>query len=316
MLDLRNFFKNHFDTREVSDDNLHKFAEDHLGRLTAHNTGGKYAALIATTTTLHNKFFTCIKQEDQAFTSQQSKTKQTDTIMSEFLAQISRKEGAVRSEFGKDSPEYQEFFPAGLTEYHAMTKSNAELLMERIVSKAKLYEDTLGTKFLQIFTDLLESYQTAREIQLTTMGDVDRHKSDAAQAREELTTQLAKNLLLIAAEYIGQPERLSDFFSQEIVRRKITKDDGTVADTVPANTTQVIESQGITDATEITFTNTGNVPLRIGRSTAENTLPDDTSMVVQVGKGLTVKASGLGVGNYLNVKNSTDQVGAYEVLLL
>lgn len=316
MLDLRTFFKNHFNTREVSDDNLRKFVEDHLNRMISHNGSAVYATYIQDTQVLYDKFNTFIKQEDQTFTAQQGKTLLTDKILSEFVSLVSRKEGAVRSEFGKDSPEYQEFFPSGLNEYHQVSKANAEMLMERMRNKGQIYVTTLGQNFVTLFSDILNNYLAARNGQLQAMGEVDGLKSDALNARNALSIQLMKNLLFIALQYVGQTDRLDDFFSQEIVRRKNTTEDGKSTETAPANKITNIESQGITANTEVNFENTGTVPLRIGLSNDETTLPLGTGTTVLPGKQAIVTVSLLGSGDYLNVENATNIDGEYMVLLL
>ena len=85
MLDLRTFFKNHFNTKEVSDDNLRKFTEDHINRMIANNQSGLYTQYIQDTQVLYDKFNTFIKTEDQTFTAQQGRTIQTDKILSNFF---------------------------------------------------------------------------------------------------------------------------------------------------------------------------------------------------------------------------------------
>ena len=144
MLDLRTFFKNHFDTREVSDDNLRKFVEDHLNRMISHNGNAVYTTYIQDTQVLYDKFNTFIKQEDQTFTAQQGKTLLTDKILSEFVALVSRKEGAVRSEFGKDSPEYQEFFQ------RSSNRLNLHTALRQLL-ELPLSQDIMSDSYFQVF---------------------------------------------------------------------------------------------------------------------------------------------------------------------
>jgi hypothetical protein len=316
MLDLRTFFKNHFNTREVSDDNFRKFVEDHLNRMISNNTTNLYTSYIQDTQVLYDKFNTYIKSEDQTFTAQQGKTMLTDRILSDFVALVSRKEGAVRSEFGKDSPEYQEFFPLGLNEYHQVSKANAEMLMERMRNKGQIYVNALGQNFVTLFSDMMGAYLHARNEQLQKMGEVDTLKSDAMRARNDLSLQVMKNLLFISLQHIGYTDRLDDFFSQEIIRRRSSTDDGSISETAPANSITNIESQGITANTEVNFENTGTVPLRIGLSNDDNTLANNQGATVLAGKTMIVTASLLGSGDYLNVENTSNNDGKYNVLLL
>ncbi|MFN0203653.1 MAG: hypothetical protein ACKVTZ_19155 [Bacteroidia bacterium] len=316
MLDLRTFFKNHFNTREVSDDNLRKFVEDHLNRMVANNSTGLYTQIIQDTQVFYDTFNTFIKQEDQTFTSQQGKTMLTDKILADFIALVSRREGTVRAEFGKDSPEYQEFFPMGLNEYHQVSKANAEMLMERMRNKGILYVNNVGQGFVTAFSTILTDFLAARNTQLQVMGEVDTLKSNAAQARQALSIQLMKNLLFIAMQFVGETDRTDDFFSQEMISRKISNENGSNKEAAPANKIINIESQGIIPTTEITFENTGTVPLRIGLSNDDISLPSNVGTVVQSGKLLISTASLLGTGTYLNVENSTNIDGEFTALIL
>ena len=318
MLDLRNFFKNHFDSALVSDDNLRKFAEDHIQRLTSNNTNGQYQQLLNDIQPLYDDFNTIIKKEDQTYSQQQGKTMTTDNILSDFVQMVSRKEGAVRSEFGKDSPEYQEFFPMGLSEYHQVSKANAEMLMERMRNAGQNYVGTLGTNFVTIFDTFLTDYIAARQAQLQTIAKVGSLKSDAESSREKLTKQLMRNLLIISADFIGHPDRLDDYFDQSIVRRPNSKNDGTVASVAPANSITNIESQGLTQTTEVTFNNLSSVPLRIGMSGDNVSLPTNIGLTVSPNSTEVTTISSLGDPNdtFLNVENVSGNNADYEVLII
>lgn len=318
MLDLRNFFKNHFDSIQISDDNLRKFSEDHLQRLTANNTGGQYTPLLSDTQILYDDFNTLIKKEDQIYSQQQGKTITTDNIISDFVQMVSRKEGAVRSEFGKDSAEYQEFFPNGLSEYHQISKANAEMLMERMRNAGQLYVAQLGQNFVTLFDTFLANYITARQQQLQAIAKVGSLKSDAEIAREKLTKQLMRNLLMVSANFVGSIDRLDDYFDQSIIRKQNSKNDGTMSATAPANSVTNIESQGLLPTTEVTFNNLSNVPLRIGMGSDNVSLPSNVGLVVAPNSTEVTTISSLGNANdtFLNVENTSNIHADYEVLLI
>jgi hypothetical protein len=318
MLDLRNFFKNHFNSSQISDDNLRKFSEDHLQRLTANNIGNQYASLLTDTQVLYNDFNTFLKKEDQTFSQQQGKTLTTDNVISDFVQMVSRKEGAVRSEFGKDSAEYQAFFPNGLLEYHQVSKANAEVLMERMKYAGQLYVAQLGQNFVIIFDTFFNNYITARQQQLQTIAKVGALKSDVEIARGKLTNQLMRNLLIISADFIGYTDRLDDYFDQSIIRRANSKNDGTVVSVSPANSVTNIESQGLTQTTEITFNNLSAVPLRIGMSSDNVSLPANIGLTIAPNATELTTISSLGNANdtFLNVENLSNVHADYEVLLI
>ncbi|MGL4360538.1 MAG: hypothetical protein ACRCSM_08590, partial [Sediminibacterium sp.] len=302
--------------REVSDDNLRKFVEDHLNRMVANNSTGLYSQIIQDTKILYDSFNSFIKQEDQSFTSQQGKTMLTDKILADFIALVSRREGTVKAAFGKESPEYQEFFPLGVNEYHQVSKANAEMLMERMRNKAIFYINEIGQGFVTVFSTILADFLAARKHQLQVMGEVDALKSNTAQARHALSIQLMKNLLFIAMQFVGETDRTDDFFSQEMIRRKTSYENVNHKEIAPANSIINIESQVVIPTTEIIFENTGTVSLRIGVSDDKTTLPHQVGTVIQAGKRFISTANLLGTGSFLNVENDTGIDGEFLVLVV
>ncbi len=233
MLDLRRLFENQFDSRTISDDRLRKFTADHIQRLIANNKDGKYGALIQVTQTLYNDYFGAIKSEDVRVSEKQAKTLSKDEAKLNFINAIRQKEGIIRGHWGKDSPQYREFFPRGLVEYSRCTLTNVEKLMSRLTALAEKYKETLGQEFVDLFTRLQNEFVTVREEQLQKFGKVSDLKQLTRDKREALTTQLTKNLLSLAIDSIGEPQRVTDFFDQSILRRTPRRANGAEPEPVP-----------------------------------------------------------------------------------
>ena len=104
MINLKTFFKNHFDTKEISDDNIRKFTLDNLQRMIANNVNNILDAIINATVDAYDEYFGAITDEDTAFALQQGRTKTVDDITEAFKDAVSRQEGLVDSKFGKGSP--------------------------------------------------------------------------------------------------------------------------------------------------------------------------------------------------------------------
>ncbi|HLG35930.1 MAG TPA: carboxypeptidase-like regulatory domain-containing protein [Bacteroidia bacterium] len=221
MIRFEHFYKNFFDTKNISDDRLKKFAEHHLGALTANNSGGMFTTLLNDTNTAYNNYFGKISDEDINFAVQQSLTMSADNLIRTFKETVSRKEGLIASTFGTDSPAYQEFFPLGLTEYRHATKANVELLMNRMVSAANAHSAELGAPLAQLFTDILSNYGTARTNQLGKKGAVSANKTATKGARTALEIQLLKNIFYVGFQFAGDVERCTRFFDQSIIRYRI-----------------------------------------------------------------------------------------------
>lgn len=219
MINLKTFFKNHFDTKEISDDNIRKFTLDNLQRMIANNVNNILDAITNATVDAYDEYFGAITDEDTAFALQQGRTKTVDDITEAFKDAVSRQEGLVDSKFGKGSSEYEEFFPQGITEYRTATRQNMPTLTNRMAVTALKYAAQLGDEFVQIFVDFNTNYIAARKTQLEQKGLVSGDKSQTADNRDVVEIQLMKNLLFTASLHVGEPEKLSVYFDQSIVRR-------------------------------------------------------------------------------------------------
>ena len=225
MINMETFFKNHFDTKEISDDNIRKFTEVHLQRLAAKNGGGEFTQMITDTTTAYTNYFGSITDEDTKFAVQQGLTLATNNAVENFKKAVSQKEGLVRATFGKDSAQYQEFFPLGITEYSKATLKNVEMLMQRFVTAANKYAVELGAALETEFQGYLTSYSTARTAQLLKIGEVADSKTDTSFKRDVVEDELMKNVHLIGAMFVGDINTSMDFFDQSFIRDSNGGDD-------------------------------------------------------------------------------------------
>jgi len=233
MMNMETFFKNHFNTKEISDDNMRKFAEIHLQRLAAKNAGGQFTAIITDTTTAYTNYFGSITDEDTKFAVQQGLTIAVNNAVENFKKAVSQKEGIVRGNFGKDSREYQEFFPLGVTEYSKATLQNIQMLMERFVAAANRYTVQLGGALATEFQGYLTAFTTARTSQLLKLGEVADSKTDASFKRDTVENELMKNVHLIGAMYVGDINTCMDFFDQSFVRDSSNEDEEEPAPPTP-----------------------------------------------------------------------------------
>ncbi len=225
MMDLKRLFKNHFNTNKISDDKLRKFAEVHLQRLSANNGTAQFTAMITATTAAYNAYFGSITNEDTKFAIQQGLTVTLNNIVENFKSFVSQKEGIIRGNFGKESAEYQEFFPLGVTEYRQANLQNIETLISRFVGAAERHNATLGAALQSDAENYLTDFQNARTAQLNKIGEVQAQKSETSTTRDVIENELMKNVHLIASMFIGNVDRCMDFFDQSIIRPDETKDE-------------------------------------------------------------------------------------------
>ncbi|RPI60274.1 MAG: hypothetical protein EHM44_10690 [Ignavibacteriales bacterium] len=232
MMDLKRLFKNHFDTKEISDDNLRKFAEIHLERLSANNGTAQFTAMITATTTAYTNYFGAMTNEDTKFAIQQGLTITMNNIVENFKNFVSQKEGIIFGNFGKTSAEYQEFYPNGVSEYRQANLANIETLMSRFFAAAERHQGILGASMQSDAENLLTDFKNARKAQLEKIGEVQAQKSTTSTNRDGIENELMKNVHLIASMFIGDVERCMDFFDQSFIRGN-EKDDEEETPTEP-----------------------------------------------------------------------------------
>jgi hypothetical protein len=225
MMDLKRLFKNHFDTKEISDDNLKKFAEVHLERLSANNGTAQFTTMITATTAAYTAYFGAMTNEDTKFAIQQGLTVTMNNIFENFKKFVSRKAGTIQGQFGKESPEYQEFFPLGLTEYSNAILANIETLMSRFAAASERHSAELGATIQTDAESFLTNYKAARKAQLEKIGEVQAQKSTTSTNRDGIENELMRNVHLIASMFIGQVDRCMDFFDQSFIRGSETEEE-------------------------------------------------------------------------------------------
>lgn len=220
MLNLNTLYKNHFGSRQISDDKIRKFAEINLERLKANNGGGELTQLIADTATALQIYSSAITDEDVKFAKQQGLTIKVKNILKGFKELISRQEGLIRSQFGKKSGEYQEFFPYQKNEYWQCNLKNADLLMDRFHKAAEKYAPQIGDDLRNRLQAMLADFKSTREEQLLKKAEVTDCKTTTSKKRKELEIQLMKNLYYIGYLYTGNIDKCNNFFDQSFLRKK------------------------------------------------------------------------------------------------
>jgi hypothetical protein len=220
MLDLNTIYKNHFEHRLITDNKLKKFAEIHLERLIANNSGGELTQLIADTTSALQQFGESLTNGDVKFAKQQGLTISVTNLLTEFKKYIADSEGFIRAKFGKGASEYQEFFPYKKNEYWQCSLKNAEQLMDRFIDAADRHSPELGVDIKNKVQAMLADFKSAREEQLLKKAEVEDSRTVRRKKRHSLEIQLMKNLHYIGFLYAEDPNKCNDFFDQSFLRRK------------------------------------------------------------------------------------------------
>lgn len=214
MIDLSNFFKNHFDTARISDSNFNSFTQDHLQRLTK---SGKHPALVAVLTSVYTLWSGATLDEATHTALREGLTKAMNDAFNALKKAISQQEGAVRAKYGTAGSAYQEFYPQGITEYSNMKLGEVDVKVGRWIKAATAHSADLPGLAVAM-TTLLTNFDTVRNNQLGGKGDVSTSKATSTSTRDDVEKQLMVNLLTIAIDHIGDPQGGLAFFDQTTIK--------------------------------------------------------------------------------------------------
>jgi hypothetical protein len=184
------FFKIHFDSKEISDDELNLYTAEHIKRLAA---VPRFSTITASLLAAHNAYFGAIADEATNAAIQKGFTHSMETAKDAFFKTAGRHEGAIRSKFGEKSPEYLRFFPAGLTEYREATMENIDQKLTRLAQAFADLGSRLDPEVVADFTaasvagapprGVIPAFQSARAAQLVAKGANIASKSPSATSR-------------------------------------------------------------------------------------------------------------------------------------
>lgn len=220
MRNLETFLENPFSDPRISLEKKKKFGESHLVNLAVQNTANVYDKAIIDTAAVQTALFGDITDVEVTRALQKTQTESVDHVIEGFKKRNSRLNNYLIYNETNKKPVYQSFFPEGVTEFtEKVNKGNVEQLMERMIEVITENTDVAGgSAVLAEYQAFKTQYATARNLQLTKIGEVSAGITSREAAEAAWDDQLFSNLLLIARENRGKPDRINDFFDQSIIR--------------------------------------------------------------------------------------------------
>ncbi len=217
MIDLTNFFSNQFSNLRVSFENKKLGSDDCIGKLIAQNINHERDQMIADTKAAHEGFFGKLGVITFNLGEQTDQTADVDKIIADFQTRCTELNAYFIYTKLIKTPLYKVFFPLGVMEYtQRANKGNIENYMEAMVLAITAHTAAAGGEdVLDEFTAFQTNYAAARGMQTTDKGLVTGSRDSRDAAEIVWAKQMQKNLLNLALEFIGQPEKMHLFFSQQ-----------------------------------------------------------------------------------------------------
>lgn len=231
------YFQVAFDRLSITD--LLTITRDHLSRVEVGNEDGKLDDLLTATSNVFTELGGSVSGEKTAFGIQKARVRSKDAHLERIYAEASRYAGKLHAEYSKDSPEYLEFFPSGVSEVRRARQEEVEALLNRIVSAGEAYERTDVSVWVDLRTKWLTLYEKATDGKAAKRGS----SGDRADAVTDLRMQLTRNLLELGMLYLGKPEKAGQFFDLALIqgrsRSSAEAEDDASATVEPASSSEI-----------------------------------------------------------------------------
>lgn len=205
------FFKLHFDSPQISDDELNGYTTENITLLSA---VPRFSSVSAGLLTAHTAYFGAITDEATHAAIQKGQTQAMQRARDAFEAALSRHEGTIRGKFGVGTAEYLRFFPAGLTEYYNAALGTIDQKLTRLL---KAFADLGGKLDPAVVTEFTDAgtattpakgavivFQNVRASQLAAKAATTSSKTPSATNRSALELACQRALLMVALDALDR----------------------------------------------------------------------------------------------------------------
>jgi hypothetical protein len=312
MIELARYFKILFLSVRISRDRLRIFTEAHIQALTNNNPGGIFTAILTAVTNAYNAFFGDLASRSLNEAVKQAKTEARDISRENLQKNISENEALVKYTYRNTPAVYQEFYPFGVDEYHQADIAKFVIITERYKQALANHAADFTPVFVTAYNNLHTTFMSNFNSQLAAVGDIYTEISDLQTSRLTLATQLTKNLLTIALEYVGDESKADVYFRQDILDAAFKESERRVSNEINPGVTENAFENVTTGDQNITVKNEGEGDLVIGFVSAIDGVP--TSQVIAPGIEITKNAAEFGwtsINKFFNISNGGPLAGKY-----
>ena len=211
------YLKNIFDRDTITNLRLANGGNAHIQILIKKNVNGEYDVIISDTTALHIDLLANITEGLSDINIQKAKTAIVDNIELQFDDKVHRLFPVIMSKYYKDTTEFKEFFPFGLTEYNKIPREQFANISGRFLGTLTTYQG--GVITAQMVTDVTairNNFIAARNLQEVKKSDVKTDRLEGNVARVPFQNQLYKNFHTLAAKFSDHPELVEEYFDMKL----------------------------------------------------------------------------------------------------
>jgi hypothetical protein len=227
MIDMHRFFKNPFDNRNISVAELSRFGADHLNRMSDNNTGGFLTTRIAATTAALTAVESGSTSDQTKLAIRKAQVQAKDNFRENLPRDIQKIYGMVTGFYGGDCAQLTEIFPEGRTVFTSCKDTELENKLGVLIAGITAHQADLGAALVAQATALRTNWEAIYNASMGSTSAKGTTQVAMKAARETLQLELFRNLLTIALQFPGEPERLDVYMKQNLLENPEQSDDET-----------------------------------------------------------------------------------------
>ena len=321
MKNLEGYLELPFENLDVSKEKNCLFFETHYESLNYMvSTGAPFDTLLAPTSEAVTALRSCLGQTASSIAVQKSTTYTADECIEIFVKFAKTKEAKVRDKYEKGSAGYIEFYPNGMKPFNKISKKSIDALLEQQIAAYKNHPNDFAPEILIELQKISDNYHEARKNQQNKKSQTKEKQQSWDECIEIMKDQAFINLLSIAKEYRGKPEKIKLFFDTSIIappKPKQEGDTGYILD-IPAAGKQVADISFSVDDSLLISNNGNGILYCYAAATADAAEPAN---MLEIQPADQIEISALSLGAPANkflifVNKDTTQAAQAEIVLL
>ena len=295
---------------------LQNFTEDHIQRIIANNPGGIFTTILTAITAAYNAYFGDLASKELNEAVRENKTAALNESRINLLKLLSDNEKLVKYTYRNDLPVYQDFYPQGLTEYQNATTAELEVAGTRYKDALANHAADFTPAFVTEYNTVFQVFKDNRAAQQLAKGAVSGERQELGSTKAALAEQLTRNLLTIAAQYVGNGSMADVYFNQQIIDDAFKKADRKVESNLDPSTSEMVFDNVSAPTTTLRVTNNSEDDFYLGFTDDPDGAVNQAQNLVPAGHTFTKQAAEMGwtsVKKYLVATNDSGIVISYVV---
>ncbi len=219
MKDLHSYLANPFGKPSYGLGKLLAFTTHHLEGVRKNNAGGIYDGRIAATSAALQAVDNAFADDENKLGHRKGSKLAKRTFRKSLPAGIGKIYVALAAKFGERVPVLKEFFGSGRSKF---IKCRDEMLDEELsvlVDALTAHQAELGPDLLSAAQDLQTCWRAILADSESSTGAKNAAIHAKKTARAALEMELFRNLLALAQQFAGEPEKLDVFMQQSLLTR-------------------------------------------------------------------------------------------------